>query len=139
MNPAYRIPDNPCACVEPGTKPAHTIPINRMNTRSLIVEPVPGSLFRSGKAVEVKGLAFSGGYGVRDVTVSVNGGQTWHEAALGKDLGTVFLAAVVVPLEAGIPGEKYHYGQGDRSDRRFAAVRKPLESFGIYVEQDRNR
>ena len=87
MNPAYRIPDNPCACVSPGTKPAHTIPINRMNTRSLIVEPVPGSLFRVGKVQEIKGLALSGGYGVRDVTVSVNGGQTWHEAVLGQDLG----------------------------------------------------
>jgi sulfite dehydrogenase len=87
MNPAYRIPDNRCACVPPGTKPSRTIPINRMNTRSLIVEPVPGSLFKTGKAVEIKGLALSGGYGVRDVTVSVNGGQTWHEAMLGKDLG----------------------------------------------------
>jgi sulfite dehydrogenase len=87
MKTAYRIPDNPCACVPPGSKPSRTIPINRMNTRSLIIDPVTGSRFKAGKPVEVKGLAFSGGYGVRDVTVSFNGGQTWHETRLGKDLG----------------------------------------------------
>jgi sulfite dehydrogenase len=87
MKTAYRIPDNPCACVPPGSKPSRTIPINRINTRSLIIDPVPGSSFRAGRTVEVRGLAFSGGYGVRDVTVSVDGGQSWHESMLGKDLG----------------------------------------------------
>ena len=29
MVPAYRIPDNDCACVEPGTAPAATRPIGR--------------------------------------------------------------------------------------------------------------
>src|SRR5512139_196016 len=33
MDPAYRIPDNACACVPPGGKPARTTPIARMNTR----------------------------------------------------------------------------------------------------------
>ncbi len=87
MKTAYRIPDNPCACVPPGSKPSRSIPINRMNTRSLIVAPAAGSSFKAGKQVEIKGLAFSGGYGVRDVTVSMNGGRTWHETQLGKDLG----------------------------------------------------
>src|SRR5947207_6425560 len=36
MKPAYRIPDNPCGCVEPGTTPARTVPISRMTTRSFI-------------------------------------------------------------------------------------------------------
>ena len=36
MKPAYRIPDTPCGCVEPGTAPARTVPINRMTVRSFI-------------------------------------------------------------------------------------------------------
>jgi len=33
------------------------------------------------------GIAFSGGYGVRDVVVSTDNGHTWNEAKLEKDLG----------------------------------------------------
>ncbi len=84
---AYRIPDNPCACVPPGGKPEKTVPINRMNTRSIIVDPAPGSKLPFGRDVEIFGIAFSGGYGIREVTVSVDGGQTWRRAGLGKDLG----------------------------------------------------
>src|SRR6267143_1726454 len=36
MDTAYRIPDNECACVEPGTTPAKTRPIGRYNVRSFI-------------------------------------------------------------------------------------------------------
>ncbi len=87
MKTAYRIPDTPCACVPPGTKPAETIPINRMNTRSLIIEPQPGAKFPPGKEIDISGIAFSGGYGIREVDVSVDGGGSWKRAVLGKDLG----------------------------------------------------
>ena len=87
MKTAYRIPDDPCACVPPGTAPMKTIPINRLDTRSFIVEPVDGKTFNVNKPVEVMGIAFSGGYGVRDVIVSTDNGNTWNEAKLGKDLG----------------------------------------------------
>ena len=43
MKPAYRIPDTPCGCVEPGTAPARTVPIGRMRTRSFIASPESGS------------------------------------------------------------------------------------------------
>src|SRR5256714_3142592 len=36
MNPGYRIPDNTCGCVEPGTKPDKTVPIKRYNVRSFL-------------------------------------------------------------------------------------------------------
>src|SRR5438309_11389755 len=36
MKPAYRIPDTPCGCVEPGTAPKNTVPISRMTVRSFI-------------------------------------------------------------------------------------------------------
>ncbi|MEW6719863.1 MAG: molybdopterin-dependent oxidoreductase, partial [Thermodesulfobacteriota bacterium] len=53
MKPAYRIPDDPCACVAPGGKPARTVPIARMNTRSLILSPEAGDTLRRTRAVEI--------------------------------------------------------------------------------------
>jgi DMSO/TMAO reductase YedYZ molybdopterin-dependent catalytic subunit len=84
---AYRIPDTPCGCVDPGTAPKKTIPIHRMTTRSLVIEPASGSTLKSGTSVNIKGLAFSGGYSIRDVIISVDGGRNWGEANLGKDMG----------------------------------------------------
>jgi sulfite dehydrogenase len=87
MKSAYRIPDDPCACVPPGTSPKKTIPINRFDTRSFIVEPADGTALKVNKPVEIMGIAFSGGYGIRDVIVSIDDGRTWNETKLGKDLG----------------------------------------------------
>lgn len=87
MKPAYRIPDNPCACVLPGSKPEKTVPINRMNTRSLVIEPSSGMNLKVNRPVYVMGIAFSGGYSISDVVISVDGGKTWKETELGKDLG----------------------------------------------------
>ncbi|MBI5588771.1 MAG: molybdopterin-dependent oxidoreductase [Deltaproteobacteria bacterium] len=87
MKPAYRIPDNACGCVEPGSAPKKTVPINRMTTRSVIVTPTQGSGLKAKKPVEVMGVAFSGGYGIKDVVVSVDNGKTWNTARLGRDLG----------------------------------------------------
>ncbi len=84
---AYRIPDTPCGCVEPGTAPKKTIPINRMTTRSLIIDPENGTILKANAATEISGIAFSGGYGIKEVIVSADGGRTWEEARLGKDLG----------------------------------------------------
>ncbi len=87
MKKAYRIPDTPCACVEPGTVPARTVPINRMNVRSLIASPQDGATVRSGRPVVVKGIAFDGGSGIRQVEASMDGGRSWRAAELGRDLG----------------------------------------------------
>jgi DMSO/TMAO reductase YedYZ molybdopterin-dependent catalytic subunit len=87
MNPAYRIPDNPCGCVAPGTAPKRTVPINRMPVRSFIIAPVTGARLPAGSPVPLKGVAFDGGYGIREVEVSDDGGATWRRAQLGPDLG----------------------------------------------------
>lgn len=87
MNPAYRIPDNECACVEPGTAPAKTVPIGRFNVRSFITSLHPDSTVHVNRETIVKGIAFDGGYGITEVAFSEDGGNTWREATLGKDLG----------------------------------------------------
>lgn len=87
MKSAYRIPDDPCGCVPPGTAPKKTVPINRLTTRSLIVTPAANAVLSVNRPVEITGVAFSGGYGIRDVLVSVNGGKSWDEARLVKESG----------------------------------------------------
>ena len=87
MNPAYRIPDNACACVEPGTTPKRTVPITRYNVRSFITSLSEGVQMKSGQPLEVKGIAFDGGHGIQQVLFSEDGGRNWREAELLKDLG----------------------------------------------------
>jgi len=87
MQPAYRIPDNDCACIEPGTAPAATRPIGRFNVRSFITSVQSGATLRAGQQQVLRGIAFDGGQGIREVAVSTDGGQTWREAKLGADLG----------------------------------------------------
>ncbi|MDE2369712.1 MAG: molybdopterin-dependent oxidoreductase [Burkholderiales bacterium] len=87
MKPAYRIPDNDCACIEPGTAPAATRPIGRFNVRSFITSLADGAQVRAGAPLAVRGIAFDGGQGIREVAYSTDGGQSWREATLGADLG----------------------------------------------------
>jgi hypothetical protein len=87
MGTAYRIPDNACACVPPGTKPERTVPIKRLNVRSFITSLQNGGAVKAGRSVNVKGIAFDGDSGVRSVSFSADDGRTWKDAELGRDLG----------------------------------------------------
>ncbi len=87
MTKAYRVPDNDCTCVAPGTAAAKTRPISTLPMRSFITSVMAGSVLPAGRAVELKGIAFDGGAGVKEVKVSVDGGQNWRAATLGRDLG----------------------------------------------------
>jgi DMSO/TMAO reductase YedYZ molybdopterin-dependent catalytic subunit len=87
MRKAYLIPDTPCGCVAPGTAPTHTVPINRLDVRSLIIAPSGDQRLVGGKPVVLKGIAFDSGYGIQEVLVSTDSGVTWKRAELGKDLG----------------------------------------------------
>jgi len=87
MKPGYRIPDTPCGCVEPGTAPTRTVPINRMPVRSFIAVPGPATRVKAGQAATIKGIAFDGGYGISEVQLSTDDGATWRRVQLGQDLG----------------------------------------------------
>lgn len=87
MSTAYRIPDNACACVEPGTSPAATTPIKRYDVRSFITSVADGGSLKAGQDTLVKGIAFDGGFGITDVILSTDGGKTWSGTKLGQDLG----------------------------------------------------
>jgi len=87
MAKGYRVPDNDCFCVAPGTAAAKTLPISRLPVRSFITSVQHGDVLPLGKNVELKGIAFDGGAGINKVEVSSDGGQRWREARLGQDLG----------------------------------------------------
>jgi DMSO/TMAO reductase YedYZ molybdopterin-dependent catalytic subunit len=103
MKTAYRIPDNECACVEPGTAPKATVPINRFTVRSFITSVANGTKLKSGD-ITLKGIAFDGGTGIKQVDVSTDGGKNWKEAKLGKDLGKYSFREWTLPvkLSAGV-------------------------------------
>jgi DMSO/TMAO reductase YedYZ molybdopterin-dependent catalytic subunit len=62
-------------------------PITAIKVNSLVVDPAPGAVIRRGKRAEVLGIAWDGGSGIRSVEVSLDGGASWREAKLGRDLG----------------------------------------------------
>ena len=103
MKTAYRIPDTPCGCVESGSVPKATIPINRFNVRSFITNVTDGAKLRPA-VTTLKGIAFDGGKGIKEVVVSIDDGKTWTPAKLGEDLGKYSFRewTLVVKLEAGV-------------------------------------
>lgn len=99
MDPAYRIPDDACAAIEPGTKPKHTIPITRFNVRSFLTSVGDGATLKRNKATTLRGIAFDGGYGISEVAVSDDDGRTWRGAELGKDLGKYSFREWTLPFK----------------------------------------
>ena len=63
-----------------------TIPINRLRVRSFVTNLADGAQVRSGP-VDVRGIAFDGGSGIKRVEISTDGGTTWRDAALENDFG----------------------------------------------------
>src|SRR6185369_16534590 len=65
---------------------AANTPITEMVVNSLITSHRNGDKVKAGK-VAISGMAWDGGYGIRTVQVSTDGGKTWGSATLGQDLG----------------------------------------------------
>jgi DMSO/TMAO reductase YedYZ molybdopterin-dependent catalytic subunit len=86
---AYRIPRDKFPLVERflSQETVANTPITEIMVNSLATSPRPGQSFRSGETVPVKGIAWDGGYGIREVEVSSDGGQSWRPAKLGEDHG----------------------------------------------------
>ncbi|WP_313393042.1 molybdopterin-dependent oxidoreductase [Pseudomonas sp.] len=87
MAKGYRVPDNDCFCVSPGTVPTNTRPIAKLPVRSFITSVGHGDVLPLKQSLVLKGIAFDGGAGISKVEVSIDGGKQWREAALGQDLG----------------------------------------------------
>ncbi len=87
MDAAYRVPDNDCECVPPGSPMGKSRPISRYDVRSFITSLADGDKITVGKHIRVRGIAFDGGSGIDSVNFSSDGGSTWTGTVLGRDYG----------------------------------------------------
>lgn len=89
MNPAYRIPKGKFPQVDRFVSQETDVnmPITEMVVNSLLTNPMPGQRIRRGTVLEVKGIAWDGGYGIQRVEVSTDGGRTWQASELGPEHG----------------------------------------------------
>jgi DMSO/TMAO reductase YedYZ molybdopterin-dependent catalytic subunit len=89
MKAAYRIPVGkfPTVVRFASQETAANTPITEMVVNSLITSPADGTSVKARAPVTVSGIAWDGGYGIRSVEVSSDGGKSWSEATLGEDLG----------------------------------------------------
>jgi DMSO/TMAO reductase YedYZ molybdopterin-dependent catalytic subunit len=124
MSSAYRIPDNACACVEPGTTPAKTKPIGRLNVRSFVTSLADGDKITVGRSLTIRGIAFDGGDGIANVAFSEDESKTWREATLGRDYGRFAFRDWTIPFTPSRPGS---YELRSRATNR-AGQTQPLEA-----------
>jgi DMSO/TMAO reductase YedYZ molybdopterin-dependent catalytic subunit len=88
MAAAYRIPTGkfPIVARFISQETAANTPITEMVVNSLITSHPDGAKVKAG-SVTIGGIAWDGGYGIRAVDMSTDGGKTWTAATLGQDLG----------------------------------------------------
>jgi hypothetical protein len=89
MSAGYRIPKGKFPVVERflSQETESSTPITEMVVSSLITNLIDGQRFAPYQPVEVKGVAWDGGYGIAAVDVSQDGGRSWRPAELLTDLG----------------------------------------------------
>jgi len=104
MNPAYREPDNACACVPPGTSPTTTRPVTYPRVYSFITNLIDGAKVQTGVNTQVRGIAFDLKSGITKVEFSQDGGTNWSEATLGEDLGKYSFRAWTINFAPGTAG-----------------------------------
>jgi DMSO/TMAO reductase YedYZ molybdopterin-dependent catalytic subunit len=102
MNPAYRIPVGkfPVVARFISQENATSTPITEMVVNSLITSHADGASVKAG-TVTVGGIAWDGGYGIRGVELSTDGGKSWMTATLGEDLGRYAFR----PFSLGVPAK----------------------------------
>jgi hypothetical protein len=89
MKSAYRIPVGkfPVVARFITQETAANTPITECVVNSLITSHADGASVKTGTRLAIGGIAWDGGYGIRAVEVSTDGGKTWAEATLGPDAG----------------------------------------------------
>jgi len=89
VDKSYRIPKGKFPLVDRFVSQENeaTTPITEMVVNSLITNLQDGDRLPAGKPIVVRGIAWDGGYGIRVVNVSANGGKDWQPSELGPDLG----------------------------------------------------
>ena len=89
MKTAYRVPRGVFPTVAGFTSQdteANT-PVTDIMVNSLVTNMESGRTFNYGQPIDVRGIAWDGGHGIRTVEVSTDGGQQWRQAMLGENAG----------------------------------------------------
>ncbi len=99
MSAAYRVPLGrfPMVARFVTQETAVNTPITEIMVNSLITSHGDGAKVGAGTAVS--GIAWDGGYGIRTVEVSTDGGKTWQPAMLGEDLGRYAFRTFSFPVK----------------------------------------
>ena len=107
MSTAYRIPKGKFAIVDRflSQETDANTPITEMVVNSLITSPREGQVVRSGQPVEVNGIAWDNGGGIRTVEVSADEGRTWQTASLDPDPGRFSFRGFRHGFPAGAKGD----------------------------------
>ncbi|MBL8481886.1 MAG: molybdopterin-dependent oxidoreductase [Rhodocyclaceae bacterium] len=89
MSTAYRIPKGKFPITDRflSQEGEANTPITEMVVNSLITNVKTSARLRTGQAHSIRGVAWDGGYGIRSVEVSLDGGNNWATAELEADLG----------------------------------------------------
>jgi DMSO/TMAO reductase YedYZ molybdopterin-dependent catalytic subunit len=104
---AYRIPTGKFPIVQHFETQVTAVnePITEMVVNSLVAAPAEGQQAKVKQPLEIVGIAWDGGYGIRRVEVAVDGGKVWQEAALGPDLGRFAFRAWSFRFTPATPGK----------------------------------
>jgi sulfite dehydrogenase (cytochrome) subunit A len=88
MQKAYRVPAAMFAVNRPFPTQDNQAawPITDIVVNSLVADPIEGTR-QPAAGFTVQGVAWDRGHGIRQVEISLDGGKTWQQATLGKDLG----------------------------------------------------
>lgn len=105
MTSAYRVPVG----LFPGAPFASqttkdTAPITEIVVNSLVTSHVNGDRLTRGKPAALRGWSWDGGSGIAAVEVSVDGGRSWRDAALGEDMGRYSWRGFSAPLDTSRAG-----------------------------------
>jgi DMSO/TMAO reductase YedYZ molybdopterin-dependent catalytic subunit len=88
MKTAYRVPKGLFGASRFESQDGEaSVPITAIRVNSLLADPAPDATLRAGQPVEVLGIAWDGGSGIKSVELSLDGGATWREAQVGRDYG----------------------------------------------------
>jgi len=109
MTPAYRLPAGRFAGLDrfPSQENAASVPITSMVVNSLVTSIHDGMRVRLGQPVEVAGIAWDGGSGIRQVHVSLDDGRSWKDASLEKDHGRFSFRAFRYEFRPERPGPMF--------------------------------
>ena len=105
--------------------------------RSFITNVADGAKVKPARTT-LKGIAFDGGKGIKEVAVSIDGGKSWTPAKLGKDLGKYSFREWKLPVKLAA-GDHELKVRATNNAGDSAADGAAVESGRLHAQRRRNR